>query len=149
MEKSTAPLTNLLSFVFCLVLFFNCNPKHCTHLGEWKTNDKGKNWSLILSKDGTALLVLNNQVYGGQDFEMEGKKYTLSYEIDYSKTPVWLDFFVKDESTGAVEKLTAITRFITDTKMEVRFNFDSPDNRLNGFDPKDTQNTGVFEKAVN
>jgi hypothetical protein len=149
MRKNHTLLANLVISVFFIFGCTLCTPLHRNHFGEWKVNENGKNWSLILSKDGSALLVLNNQVFGGNDFELDGKSLSLRYEIDYSKTPIWLDFYVKEESTGSERKLSSIVRFLTDTKMEIRFNFDYPNSRLDSFDPNDHLNTGVFEKVLN
>jgi hypothetical protein len=89
--------SNWSFFVTYLLVFalISCSKNRLEHLGEWKVNENGKNWSLVLSEDKTALLMTGNQVYGGENFEINGNKHSLFYEIDYSKNPIGLDFIIK------------------------------------------------------
>ena len=135
----------LLALIF---IFYNCsNPKE-RHIGEWKGVDKGQTGSLILDKNNNAILVSGNQVIGGKDFELNGIKADCKYEIDYSKNPIWLDIVVYEQgNTQEKVRLKGIMRFVTDNKIEYRTDFTG--NRFDSFDPKDKENTMVFDKVIN
>ena len=130
-----------------LVILDSCGFKSPSYNGEWKVRENGKNWSMVLSEDGTAFLILENQVFGGENFEVSEKKFSLAYEFDSSKDPNWLDFIIKDKDGSEVKRLKTSARFLTDDKMEVRFNFRDPEQRHMNFDPEDSINTAVFERV--
>jgi hypothetical protein len=86
-------LKNIKSLLLISVILIlqSCSNPNDQHIGEWKTTDNGKTASLILDKSNHAILVQDNQVIGGKDFETNGIKRDCKYEIDYSKNPIWLD----------------------------------------------------------
>ena len=118
------------------------------HIGEWKGMDKGNPADLILDKTNHATFIVDNQVFGGNDYKLESNPAECKYEIDYSKNPIWLDI-VLYKKEGNVEKLRlkGIIRFITDSKIEYRVNLKG--ERFPGFDTNDSLNTIVLDKVKN
>jgi hypothetical protein len=133
--------------VATIISLVNCSSENNRHIGEWKgTDNTGKTVILILNKTNHAVLVLDNQVLGGEEFEINGIKAECKYEIDYSKNPIWLDL-VALEKGKAQEKgrFKGIVKFITDHKIEYRVNFSG--ERFDKFDPEDKENTIVLDKT--
>jgi hypothetical protein len=136
--------------IFALtILIFGCSNSNQKHIGEWTGSDKVKTGSLILYKGNSAVFVIGNQVLGGDNFEINGVKSTLKYEIDYSKDPIWLDLVLYEEGQKQENvRLKGIIRFLTNTKMEYRLNFDSSAERFTKFDIEDNENTIVLDKVT-
>lgn len=120
------------------------------HIGAWKGEHTGEIGMLILEKSNNAVLVIDNQVLGGEDFEINGVKHNLKYEIDYMKEPIWLDLIIytQGHQEEEVKRLKGIIRFITDKKIEYRVNFNPADERFKKFDPEDKENTIVLDKVT-
>jgi hypothetical protein len=134
----------LIVAVFLLQSFSNHNEKH---IGEWK----GEDGSLTLDKQNYVVFMIEDQVFGGESFIVEGQKGKCKYEIDYSKNPIWLDIVVyevyeqaKEEEIG---RFKGIVRFLSDTRMEYRLSFDG--NRYDDFDPDDDEDTIILDKVTN
>lgn len=117
-------------------------------IGEWKgTDNTGATASFIFDNTNHATVVKNNEVFGGE-MERKGILIECTYEINYTKNPIWLDIALrkKGERTKIVF-MSGIVRFITDTKIEYRVNFH--DGRFKNFDYDDKVNTIVLDKVVN
>ncbi len=146
MNKSKFNL--LLLLILEGVLLISCTNNSKRLIGEWKGTDKGQTGSLVLDKSNHAIFVLENQVIGGKDYEVNGIKSECKYEIDYSKNPIWLDIVIYESGTTKEKgRLKGIVRFITDTKIEYRISLDG--NRFDKFDSEDKENTIVFDKVIN
>ena len=79
---------------------------------------------------------------GGNDLEIDGHKAELKYEIDYSKSPIWLDLITvvygKDGQIGE-GRLKGIVKFLTDKKIEYRIGHNITDERPVEFDKVNTE----------
>lgn len=140
-------LTKILLIVFIIILQ-NCSYITDKHIGEWKGTDKGKTSSLILDENNHATLISENSVLGGEEFEIEGIKATMKYEIDYSKKPIWLDLvFYEQGKPKEKGRMKGIVRFITNNKIEYRLAFSG--DRYDNFDSDDKENTIVLDKIEN
>lgn len=117
-------------------------------VGEWKGTDKtGKSASFILDKTNHLTMVMDGKVMSGLEHEVNGRKVEIKYEFDESKKPIWLDFVfyfdgVRDDSKTA----KGIIRFISDSKIELRMDFDS-NLRFEKFDPRDKENTIMLTRT--
>jgi hypothetical protein len=131
-----------------ILILQSCSNTDERHIGEWKGVDNAGTLSLILDKTNHAVFVQGNQVLGGKDFKVKGIKAECKYEIDYSKSPIWLDLVIYEEGeTQESGRFKGIVRFITDKKIVYRINFTG--ERFDTFDPEDTKNTVVFDKVEN
>ncbi len=119
------------------------------HLGEWVGIHRGDTGIIILNSGNIAEFIFNNEVMGGDGFEVNGIKAVLQYEIDYTKDPIWLDFVVyevgQEQEKGRIK---GIVRFLSDTQMELRVSFDSSIDRFLAFDSEDTDNTIILNKVM-
>jgi hypothetical protein len=125
-------------------------PSKPDHVGEWKGVDsQGKQTSLILNGDNSAILINGNEVLGGVDFKLEDKKINVRYEVDYERDPIWLDLvFYGGEEDKEMGRLFGIVRFLTETKIEYRIS-DVGNPRYYEFDSSDKDRTLVLDKVVN
>ena len=79
-------MLKLIIFVLTITIF-SCSNTNQKHIGEWESSNSGEKLNLILNEEDLAVMVVGNQVIGGDNYEIEGYKTTLKYEIDYSKDP--------------------------------------------------------------
>ena len=132
-----------------LVLLNSCNNSN-KHIGEWIIEDRGTKGYLILDANKNVTFSVDNYIVGGDNFEIDGNKTSIKYEIDYSKNPIWIDFifYVTKNGTSETKNLSwkGIMRFISDDKMEIRMDRKGNSERFTGFNPEDQQNTMVFIK---
>jgi hypothetical protein len=145
--KFFKPFQFFLLFAVIFILESCSNPNE-RHFGEWKgTDNSGKSASLILDKSNHAVLVQENQVIGGNEFEINGIKGECKYEIDYTKNPIWLDLVIYEQGKAQeIGRLKGIIRFITEDKIEYRVNFDG--ERFDKFDSDDKEHTIVLDKET-
>jgi len=121
LQQSTAPMTSRQELVDRL-----------THLGTWDAKTP---------KGG-----LITWVFTPQDFTWvypDGKKFTMAYEIDYTKTPVWLT--LTSLKTGDT-MLLGIIEFIGPAKMRVLGSL--PDSQTRPTDFGNDRSVLVFEKRT-
>jgi hypothetical protein len=147
--KHSVVLKSLL-LIIAIGILQSCSNTNQRHIGEWKGIDNKVNQpvSLVLDKSNHAVFVEGNQVLGGKDFVINGVKAECKYEIDYSKSPIWLDLLIYEQGkTEAKTRIKGIVQFITDNKMQYRFNISG--DRFEKFDPEDQQYTMVLEKVNN
>ena len=144
--KKIKSISFLLLFLM-VIIFQSCSSNTKRHIGVWEgVNSKGIPVNLVLDENKNVVLIQNNEVIGGNEFEYEGKKADFKYEIDYSKDPIWLDFVLYEKGTTQEKtRLKGIIRFITDKKMEYRMNFQK--GRYENFDPNDKEFTIVLDKV--
>ncbi|MFI5140232.1 MAG: hypothetical protein ACHQIM_20605 [Sphingobacteriales bacterium] len=132
-------------FGILLVSFINPNDRH---IGTWEgTDDSAQSGQMILDKTNHCVFIIGEEKLGGEEFEIDGIKAECRYEIDYSKTPVWLDIiFISKADKVEKGRLKAIIRFISDDKMEMRMNPES-NERYTKFDASDKENSMMFKRV--
>jgi hypothetical protein len=79
--------------------------------------------------------------------QKDGIQIECTYEIDYTKNPIWLDIILRTKGEqNKIVIMKGIVRFITDTKIEYRVNYHG--NHFKNFDFNDKENTMVFDKVA-
>ena len=105
--------------------------KQTQHLGEWSGVDNtGQVGSFVFQKDGTGKIT-------------QGKASdSFRYEIDYSKTPIWLDLILTQD--GKEYRIKSIIEFIDHDKMRWRTYHN--DTRPTAFLQEDPKNTLILTR---
>lgn len=90
---------------FCLFSFliFNTYAQNTRHIGIWKGVDGDKTITLTLHKDGFFIMEAQGMVYGGKEFELEGKKMSTPYEIEYTSESPKFTIMMKNLETDEIE----------------------------------------------
>ena len=145
-------LTRIISAAVLLlttVFFMGFTPPGHNIVGEWAGTDKTeKTASFIFDKTHHLTMIMDGKVMSGVEHEENGKKVAIKYELDETKKPIWLDFvFYIDGVREDAKTAKGIIRFISDTKIEMRMDFDSH-TRFDKFDPKDKDNTIILTKKT-
>ncbi|ASB48173.1 hypothetical protein [Alkalitalea saponilacus] len=83
--------------LFFALILLNCSGSKEPHIGEWKSaSSSGELNYLILNKDNKAILSMDGMRMGGDNYTLVDTgieiKMEITYEIDYEKDPIWIDF---------------------------------------------------------
>lgn len=100
-------------------------PGRAAHVGTWEGIDSGDRGIITLNRDGTAVMQLGGDVYGGEGAELNGKPYTLLYEVNRLRNPSWLDFILKGEDGLEIRRLKGIFSYLSKNQMLLCLSFRS------------------------
>ena len=103
-------------------------------IGKWTGEDKGDIGSIIFDKEGYATFMMGDQVFGGKEFIMSGKKGNMTYSINTETTPIQIDFVVEKIESGEEKRLLGIVKFINDNSIKLALSFNSAEGRPKSFD---------------
>ncbi|UII32283.1 hypothetical protein LVD17_00330 [Fulvivirga ulvae] len=106
------------------------------HVGKWTGEESGKIISLTLDKEGFATFEVEGQILGGKSSERKGTQVQMTYEIDSSQTPHFIDLIITEKSTGNEQaRMLGIIEFININKMKFAIG-NNPNIRPNDFSEK-------------
>ena len=115
----------LLLFIATLTLtsFNKYSNSEFSIIGKWEGQDENESGYIIFQKDGYAYFDFQGQVMGGKEFVIRGQKASMTYEVDYSKTPMTIDIIVKKIETGEINKLLCIAEKIDKNQIKLQMDF--------------------------
>ena len=95
-----------------------------TFIGLWKGVDESDVGYLSLENEGFAWFVIGQDTLGGEDFEQEGHRARMTYEIDYQVSPKSIDFVVFSKDLNLeLGRLPGIFEFINTKQVRLSLNF--------------------------
>ena len=113
----------LLIITLSLTSFTKYSESDFSIIGKWKGEDKKEAAYLIFKKNGYAYFKYQGQTLGGKKFLINEEKATMTYEVDYSKTPMTIDIIVKKIETGEINKLLCIAEKIDKNQIKLQMDF--------------------------
>ena len=102
----------LLLICFTALSFTHKNIEEYNFIGKWEGIDKGITGCIIFEKDGTASIKIGDDILGGKDYYINGKKATITYSIDTTTKPIHIDFIMHSEGYEIPGKLSFIAEII-------------------------------------
>jgi hypothetical protein len=126
----------LILFVTLLSLTaFNTPPAAYNIVGIWEGNVNGETFAMEFTNDGYARLIKGDQSFGGKEFDMNGQKVSMTYEVDEKAAPALIKISLELVATGEKElMLTVGFKPINDNEFLANIadengtpNLDSPD----------------------
>tara|TARA_R100000935_G_scaffold57076_1_gene90205 strand:+ start:64 stop:486 length:423 start_codon:yes stop_codon:yes gene_type:complete len=69
-------------------------------VGKWYSEEKSDYGYFIFQKDGSAIIETKDVTFGGENFERNGKKFTLEYNIFSDVKPIKLDIIFTELKSG-------------------------------------------------
>ncbi|WP_461303576.1 hypothetical protein [Aureisphaera sp.] len=105
-------------------------------IGEWEGEDQGEIGLIVFQKNGFAYFEVAGQRYGGEEFELDGKKGSMKYKINSNVDPVEVDFVVTKHETKEQRSLLGILKFTDEDSMTLAIGFNGP--RPTGFDSENS-----------
>jgi len=98
-------------------------------IGEWKSEDQSGSGFVIFDNEGFANFNFENIKMGGKEFIKNGKRYSLSYIIDYSTSPINLDLTFRNVETNKEMKMLGIVKAMSVNEiLYARGNSERPTN---------------------
>jgi len=128
-----------------LLTSFNVNSEaEFSIVGKWEGIDDKEVAYFIFQEDGYAFFELQGQTVGGKEFEIKGKKGSMSYEIDYSSNPMAIDFIVTIFEKNESRRLFCIAEKINNDKIKLAVGFGG--ERPTSFEGNDEM---IFKRVKN
>jgi hypothetical protein len=109
----------LLLICFTVLSFSHKNSEEYNFIGKWEGIDKGITGCIIFEKDGTASIKIGDNILGGKDYYMNGKKATITYIIDTTTKPINIDFIMHSEGYEVPGKLSFIAEIIDNNSFKI------------------------------
>ena len=138
-----------MKHIIHVIFFLTASISFCQeskHIGKWTGIDNhGNISSIILDKNNFVVFVEKDKTYGGESFVAKEKNYMYTYEIDYSKNPIQIDFVLTEKETGVEYRVKSIIRFIDDNTIEIRNERKS--KRPKKFTGKTSKDTMLFKRT--
>ena len=93
-------------------------------VGKWVgeiENDKG---AVVFQEDGYAFFELQGKIFGGKEFDVNGKKGSMTYAVDYTTKPINIDVFIILSDGGESKTMLGIAEIINDDQIKLIMAFD-------------------------
>lgn len=123
-------MKKLLLLLITSFSFFAFNKKSIANdfsiVGRWKAEDATKEIGyIVFQEDGYAYFEIDGMILGGKDFVHKGKKGSLSYEVDYSTTPITIDLTLTKIDENISKKVFGIAEKLEENKMNLALSFEN------------------------
>ena len=69
-------------------------------IGKWKSEDETGFGYFTFEKDGSTIIETEDRILGGKNFEQNGMKFSLKYNIVYETKPIELDLTFTELKSG-------------------------------------------------
>jgi len=114
----------LILFIIVHLLSMTIENDKAKFIGKWIVEDEKQIGYLNFDSEGYAYFEIQGQIIGGKDFIKNGKKGSMTYEINSKTSPIQVDLIVTLLETKEQEKLLCIANFIDDDNMEFAIGFE-------------------------
>lgn len=116
----------LLVLILFPLLSFNSSKAEINITGTWKGLDETKEIGyMIFDNDGFATIEVEGQTYGGKEFEMNNKKASMTYSINFDTEPIQVDFVISLFDSKEERRMLLIAEFKDEDTMILASNFNS------------------------
>ncbi len=93
-------------------------------IGKWIGEDKKDIGYINFDSEGFAYIEIQGQILGGKEFIQNGKKGSMTYEINNETKPIQVDLIITIFESKKQKKLLCISNFIDDNTMEFALGFE-------------------------
>jgi hypothetical protein len=114
----------ILLVVASTCLSFKTSTLNKNILGKWVGTDKSEIGYITFKEAGEAYFEVGEQIYGGEEFEVDGKLFNMYYTSNFEVQPFEIDFVVTELDTKEVRKMICIGEFIDENSMNFAVGFD-------------------------
>lgn len=127
------------------IITIGCSNSSKNHIGEWESVIRGNGaMDLVFKNSENIIGTFGFETFGGENYVVDGVKYKVKYEMDYSKKPIWLDIvYYKEENNEETGRIMYLIEFLTENKMRLA-STNSPTERR----PKTFEDTNNIPPVV-
>ncbi|CAL2103707.1 conserved protein of unknown function [Tenacibaculum sp. 190130A14a] len=114
---------------FLIILFIipllsmNIKNDKAKFIGKWIGEAKKEIGFLNFDSEGYAYFEIDGEILGGKDFVKNGKRGSMTYEINNKTQPIQVDLILTMFESKEQKKLLCISNFIDDDTMEFAIGF--------------------------
>lgn len=94
------------------------------HLGTWQGEDKGDMGQIILSSDGSAVFIHEQDTIGGNHYMINEMLVELKYTTDYTKSPYQINFYFEMADGTSVQFMKGIFHLLDPETMDLCADFE-------------------------
>ncbi|MCB0372478.1 MAG: hypothetical protein KDD31_05685 [Muricauda sp.] len=113
----------LFPIIAFLLLSYNPSSDKSQLYGKWKGEDQGEIGYINFDPDGYAHFEIRGQIFGGKEFEYDGKMGTVTYKVSENVKPIQVDLILTILDTGEENRLLCIAEFLDENTMKFAINF--------------------------
>lgn len=119
-------MKNFFIVLFMLPFFLSVTIENdkAKFVGKWIGDDKGDIGYLNFNSEGYAYFEIQGQIMGGKEFVQNGKKGSMTYQINSETEPIQVDLIVTIFESKEQKKLLCISNFIDDDTMKFAIGFE-------------------------
>lgn len=115
-------------FLFLLIivplLSFNSIEKENNIVGKWKgVNLKNKIGYITFDEDGYASFEVDGKLMGGKNFDVKGKKASMTYSINFDTNPFEIDIKLSSPESTIQKSMLLIAQFKAKDTLILASNF--------------------------
>ena len=109
------------SLIIFLTTIVGCSDNSKNHIGEWESVIRGNGTMDLIFKNSEDIVGTSGfETFGGENYLINGVKYNVKYEMDYSKKPMWFDIvYYKVENNEETGRIMYLVDFLTEDKMRL------------------------------
>ncbi len=94
-------------------------------IGTWVGEAENEIGYMNFDSEGYAYFEVRGQIFGGKEFEYEGKKGSMTYEINKETDPIEVDLILTKLDSGEQKALLCIAHFIDKDTMKFAMGYDN------------------------
>ena len=128
----------LLLLITVSFMSFSSSIESIELIGKWTGEEKGDVLFLTFDVEGYALIERKGIVIGGKEFELNGKKGKMTYEINSNKNPMEIDMIITKLETNEEKRILCIAEFIDEDHIVFAMKFE--EKRPSDFNNENTIN---------
>lgn len=110
-------------------------------IGTWVGEAENEIGYMNFDSEGYAYFEVQGQIFGGKEFEYEGEKGSMMYEVNSITDPIEVDLIMTKLESGEQKTLFCIARFMDKDTMKFAMGYD--DTRPTEFD---SENSIIFKR---
>lgn len=124
----------IILLVFPFFSFLSPDYKAADFVGRWQGEDNGDVVFMVFDAEGYVSMKMGEEVVGGKEYTVAGRKISMKYKIDDTTHPIHVDFVVTDLETKEQDIMLGIATF------------DDIDNMHLAFDVEGSKRPVVFDE---
>jgi len=118
-------MKHLFTFFISSLSLLSTTDQQERFIGKWIGSDKGDVGYMIFDEEGFATFEIQDQIIGGKEFIMNGKKGKMTYTVNFRTQPIEVDFTITKLASDESKKILGIVEIKDANTMVINLDFDT------------------------